>query len=47
MDDLEVIRLAVAVIITEKRVARVGMEVKENLKGGGKECDLTPLQVFP
>jgi hypothetical protein len=36
MDDLDVIRLAVAVIITRKRVARRSMKVKENFGKGGE-----------
>jgi len=51
MDDFEVIRLAVAVIITRERVARVWIEVKEKFgKRTGKPPQviyLTPLQVFP
>ncbi len=35
MDDLDVIRLAVAVIITRKIVTRAGMKVEENF---GKGC---------
>jgi len=36
MDDLEVIRLAVADIIAKERIARKGMEVKGKFgKGGG------------
>jgi hypothetical protein len=34
MDDMDVIRLAVAVIITRKRVARAGIKVKENFRKG-------------
>jgi len=51
MDDFEVIRLAVAVIITRERVARVWIEVKEKFgKRTGKPPQviyLTRLQVFP
>jgi len=51
MHDLEVIRLAVAVLITRERVARVSLEVKEKFgKRTGKPPPviyLTPLQVFP
>jgi len=37
MDDLDVIRLAVAVIIARKTIARAGVKVKENFrKGGGR-----------
>ena len=38
MDDLDVIRLAVAVIITKIRVARTGGEMNKNFGEGYKVC---------
>ena len=39
MDDMEVIRLAVAVIIARGIVARCGMETKKNFAGGGESVE--------
>jgi len=38
MDDLDVIRLAVAVIITGKSIARAHMEVKEKFEKERRKC---------
>jgi hypothetical protein len=47
MDDLAVIRLAVADIIPRERIARAGMDVKGKFRGERRAGYLTLLQVFP
>jgi hypothetical protein len=47
MDDLAVIRLAVADIIPRDRIARAGMDVKGKFRGEWRAGYLALLQVFP